>query len=126
MLEIRGRQEPHYQEDGHHGGTYGSLQEGQRPYVTQQAAMVRRMVRLFLGGQCEGLAQQRQAHQQENQQGSPGELTVASRLGSPAAAKQAYADTIVARSYAARLSEMLWPSVGRQIRQHGSNPDEAT
>jgi len=80
-LEIRGWQEPGHQEDGHHRGTYSSRHEGQRPYVAQQAAMVRRMVRFFLGGQREGLAQQRQAHQQEDQQRSPGVLTVASRPG---------------------------------------------
>jgi hypothetical protein len=84
-LEIRGSREPRYQEDRRHRGSYDTLQEGQRPYVAQQAAMVRRMVRLFLGGQREGLAQQRQAHQQEYPQYCPGELTIASRLGWSAA-----------------------------------------
>jgi len=75
--------------------------------------MVRCMVRLFLEGQREGLAQQRQAHQQEDRQCSPGELTVASRRGWPAAKKQEHTNTMVARSDALRLPEILRPSAVR-------------
>ena len=82
-LEIRDWGEPGYQEDGRHGGGYGSLQEGQRPDMAQQAAMVRRVVRFFLRGQGEGLTQQDQTHQQKCRD----------------------ANTVFARSYAPRLTE---------------------
>jgi hypothetical protein len=59
--------------------------------------MVLRMVRFFLGSQREGLAQQRQAHQQENQQRFRGEPAVAN-----------HTDTIVARAYGFRLAELGW------------------
>jgi hypothetical protein len=80
--------------------------------------MDRHMVRLFLGGQREGLAQQRQAHQQEDRQCSPGELTVASRPGWPPAKKQGHTDTMVARSDALRLPEILRPSAARHDSLH--------
>jgi len=57
--------------------------------------MVRRMVRFFLGGQRQGLAQQRQAHQQEDANG----------LGCSAAAKRGHTDAMVARVYVLRLPE---------------------
>ena len=98
-LAIQCGGQPDRQENGRHRGGYGSLQEGQRAYVTQQAAMVGRVVRFFLGGQREGLAQQRQTHQQED----------ASRLGQSAAAKQGDTDTMVARSYVLRLTETRRP-----------------
>ena len=98
-LEIRSRGQPDHQENGRHCGRYGSLQEGQRPYVTQQAAMVRRVVRFFQGGQGKGLAHQRQTHQQKDQQGPPGEPAVAS-----------HTDAKVARSYGLRLPEMPRPA----------------
>jgi hypothetical protein len=56
--------------------------------------MVGRMVRFFLGVQREGLAQEGQTHQQEDQQGSPGMLKLASQT-----------NTMVVRSYGLRLPE---------------------
>jgi len=98
-LEIRSSGQPDHQQDRRHCGGYGSLQEGQRPYVTQQAAMVGRVVRFVLGGQRKRLAQQGQTHQQEDQQRSAGKLTAASRT-----------DTMVARSDVLRLPEIREPA----------------
>jgi hypothetical protein len=47
-FEIRGRAEPGYPEDRRHRGSYSGLQERQRAGVTQQAAVIGRMVRFFL------------------------------------------------------------------------------
>ena len=84
-LEIRSRGQPDHQEIGRHRGSYGGLQERQRTHVTQQAAMVRPMVRFFLGCQREGLAQHRQTHQQQDAR---------------------HTDAMVARAYVPRLTEI--------------------
>jgi hypothetical protein len=76
--------------------------------------MVRRMVRFFLGGQSEGLAQQRQTHQQEDQQRPPGEPTVAS-----------HTDAIVARSDGFRLTEYSGPRGLWARTAPGKGPDLA-
>jgi hypothetical protein len=60
--------------------------------------MVGRVVRFFLGGQREGLAQQRQTHQQEDQQRS---------LEEPAGAS--HTETMIERSYVFRLTEYSGP-----------------
>jgi len=49
-LEIRYGGEPCYPKDGCYRGCGSSPQEGQWPNVTQEAAMVLRVVRFFLGG----------------------------------------------------------------------------
>ena len=77
--------------------------------------MVGRVVRFFLGGKGKGLAQQRQTHQQEDQQRSPGKPTIAT-----------YADSMVARSYGFRLPEYSGPrglrSQGRAVRDRRPAP----
>ena len=96
-LEIRCGSEPHYPKDGCYRGCGSSPQKGQWPHVTQEAAMVLRMVRFFLGGQRKRRAQQRQARQQENQQCFRGMPAVAS-----------YTDTIIGRPYGFSLPELGW------------------
>jgi hypothetical protein len=72
--------------------------------------MVRRMVRFFLGSHREGLAQEGHTHQQEGQQGSPGEPAVAS-----------HTNAIVARYDLPRLPEMTARGYqGRAILPWGS------
>ena len=85
-LEFRGGGQPGDAKNRRHGRRYGNLKERQRPHVTQQAAMVGRMVRFLLGRQGERLPQQRQAHQQKNQRGS------------------SYTDAMVARCYALKIT----------------------
>ena len=64
--------------------------------------MVRRVVRLFLGGQRKGLAQQRQTHQRED----------ASGLGYSAAAKWGCTDAMLALAYMLRITEYGGPRRG--------------
>src|ERR1039458_8723063 len=113
-LASQRRGQPDRQENGRHRGGYRRLQEGQRAYVTQQAAMVGRMVRFFLGGQRKGLAQQCQTYQQEDKQRSPGKPTVAT-----------HTDSMVARSHGLSLPEMLGPPVEAGRWRAGHTPDIA-
>ena len=110
-LASQRRGQPDRQENGRHRGGYHRLQEGQRAYVTQQAAMVRRVVRFFLGGQRKGLAQQGQTHQKEDKQRPPGEPTVASRT-----------DTIVERAYGFRLTEIRRPAAEADVKGRPQPP----
>ncbi len=71
--------QPPYLKDGRRRGGYGGLQEGQGAHVTEQAAMVRGVVRFVLGGQRERLSQQGQSQQRQDEQRSGEVPTAASR-----------------------------------------------
>jgi hypothetical protein len=82
-LELRSGRQPCGYKVGRYRGGRGSLQERQRPGMAQQAAMVGRVVRLFLGCQRQGLTHQRQTDQEQD----------------------CYPDAIFARADVPRLSE---------------------
>lgn len=65
--ELRGGRQPCDECNGRHRSGNGSLQKRQRSSVTEQAAVVRSMVRLVLGGQREGLAHEGETDQQEHE-----------------------------------------------------------
>jgi|HubBroStandDraft_5_1064220.scaffolds.fasta_scaffold935693_1 hypothetical protein len=64
-FEIRDRTEPGDAEDRRRRGSYRGLQEWQRAGMTQQTAVIRRMVRFLLRYQGKRLSPEGQAHEQQ-------------------------------------------------------------